>query len=161
MSQKHAGTGFDWGHTKELSIEDIKKVLPHRYPFLLVDRVLEISNEHAVGMKNVTANEPFFQGHFPERFVMPGVLIVEAMAQIAGLVALKRLGRSGQLAFLAGIDGVRFREPVVPGDRLVIETRLVKEKARLHVAEGTAKVGDKVVCEGTVMFVLLDETKEK
>lgn len=157
MTQKHEKPVFDWSGVKELSVEDIRKILPHRYPFLLIDRILEIDNERATGVKNVTANEPFFQGHFPGRSVMPGVLIIEAMAQVAGLVALRRANRAGGLAFLAGLENFRFREPVVPGDQLVVETKIIKERARLSIAEAVAKVKDKIVCEGTIMFVILEK----
>jgi 3-hydroxyacyl-[acyl-carrier-protein] dehydratase len=148
----------DWTKKTRLENDELKHVLPHRYPFLLVDRILEIDDARAVGIKNFTASEPFFQGHFPARAVVPGVLLVESMAQVAGIVALRRAGErtGGRLAFLAGLENVRFREPVVPGDQVTIETRIVKEKARLHVAEGKAKVGETLVCEATIMFVLLD-----
>ena len=140
-----------------LDAEEIRRRLPHRYPFLLVDRVLHLDNERAVGLKNVTINEPHFQGHFPQRAIMPGVLIIEAMAQVAGLLAIHRSGSAhGLIAFLAGVDGARFREVVVPGDQLTIEARFQKEKARLSVASVTAKVGDKAVCEATIMIMLSD-----
>lgn len=150
-------TAFDWNGVKELSVEDIKKVLPHRDPFLMVDSITAITDDGATGVKNVRADEPHFKGHFPGRPIMPGVLMVEAMAQVAGIVALKRVNRAGGMAFLAGIENVRFREPVVPGDQLVIEMKMVKVKARFCVAEGIARVRDKVACEGTVMFVLMDK----
>lgn len=141
----------------ELKSEDIQKLLPHRYPFLLIDRVVEINDTSASGYKNVSHNEPFFQGHFPGKAVMPGVLIVEAMAQLAGIVSLKRRGLSRSLAFLTGVDGARFREPVVPGDRLDIKVTIVKEKAKLLVADCVASVGEKRVCEAQVMFALIEE----
>ncbi len=146
---------YAWLTATGLSIDDIKKILPHRYPFLLVDRVLEIDNTRALAVKNVSVNEPFFQGHFPEKPVMPGVLILESMAQVAGIVALRKIGKAGSLAFLAGFNEARFREPVVPGDQLLIECKLVKEKARFVVAQGIARVKDKTVCEAELMFVLL------
>ena len=152
---KEASAG--WKNSDHLDIGEIKKILPHRYPFLLVDRILHIDNEKAVGIKNFTINETFFQGHFPDHPVVPGVLIIEAMAQIAGIVALRRaVGGNCQLAYLAGVDKARFRETVVPGDQLRIETQLVKEKRRLHIAEAKAWVGDKKTCEATIMFVLAD-----
>lgn len=142
-----------------LDANEIKRILPHRYPFLLVDRILEIDGERAVGVKNVSQNEPFFEGHFPDYPVMPGVLIIEAIAQLAGIVALKRLGSTRAVAFLTGIDSARFRDQVFPGDQLLIETRIVKEKAKFHIAAGTAKVGDKTVCEAELMFMLSEVTK--
>lgn len=146
----------DFLSATQFTSEEIKKILPHRYPFLLVDRIIEIEATRAVGIKNVTVNEPFFEGHFPARAVMPGVLIVESMAQIAGIVSLRKINKPGALAFLAGLDEVRFREPVVPGDQLVIETRLVKEKARFVSVEATAKVKEKTVCEAKLMFMILE-----
>lgn len=138
-----------------LDIRQIEQVIPHRYPFLLVDRILEVDKEKGVGIKNYSATEPFFQGHFPGRPVVPGVLILESMAQVAGIVALRKHGlRRAGLAFLAGIDNARFREPVIPGDQLTIESRCIKEKGRMYVAEGTARVHDKLVCEATILFVL-------
>ena len=146
----------DWHSKTELRAADIKAILPHRYPFLLVDRITEFSDSHAVGYKNVTITEPFFQGHFPQMPVMPGVLIIETMAQIAGIIALKRRGLKGSIAFLTGVDGARFREPVVPGDKLDIRVDIVKEKARLLIADGVATVSGKKVCEAQVMFALVD-----
>lgn len=140
-----------------LGAEEIKAILPHRYPFLLVDRILELDAEWGVGVKNVTLNEPFFQGHFPEHAVMPGVLIIEAMAQVAGIVSLRRIGGAKTFAFLTGIDHARFRDQVLPGDQLRIETRIIKAKANVHVVAGVAKVGEKVVCEAEIMFMLLAE----
>ena len=137
-----------------LDIDDIRKILPHRYPFLLVDRVIKLEPNYGMGIKNVTANEPFFNGHFPQKFVMPGVLIVEALAQLAGLVWYKQSNVTGAITFLTGIDGVRFREQVTPGAQLILEARLIKQKARLIIVEATAKIGEKVACEGRLMFVV-------
>lgn len=139
-----------------LDVEDIQKILPHRYPFLLVDRILESGPDHVVGVKNVTANEAFFQGHFPQRKVMPGVLIIEAMAQTGGIVGMRRPGRAGKLAFLAGVDEARFKKPVVPGDTLVMTCRLVKEKAHLMFAECEAKVDGQVVCSAKIIFAFVE-----
>ena len=146
----------DWYSKSELRAVEIQNILPHRYPFLLVDRITEITENYAIGYKNVTITEPFFQGHFPQLPIMPGVLIIETMAQIAGIVALKRRRQTGTVAFLTGIDGARFREPVVPGDKLVIRVEIVKEKARLLIADCTATVGEKKACEAQVMFALID-----
>jgi 3-hydroxyacyl-[acyl-carrier-protein] dehydratase len=143
----------------EILGEEIRKILPHRHPFLFVDKIVEIDSERAVGFKSFPATEPFFQGHFPGRPVVPGVLIIETMAQVAGIVSSKRTGRLGNIAFLAGINNARFREPVLPGDNMKITTRLVKEKARLHVAECKAEVNGKLVCEAEVMFVLLEDER--
>lgn len=139
----------------QLEADDIKKLLPHRYPFLLVDRLIKIEEDYAVGIKNVTINEPFFQGHFPSLALMPGVLIVEAMAQLAGIVEYKQKGLKNAITYFAGIDKVRFRGGVRPGDQLVIEIRATKRKAKLVFVSGNAKVGDKVVCEGDLIFALM------
>lgn len=140
------------------TLEQIKDILPHRYPFLLVDRIIEfVPGERAVGIKNVTYNEPFFQGHFPERPIMPGVLIIEAMAQVGGIVLLKMPDAAGQLALFAGIDGVRFRRPVVPGDQLVITSELVAiKRRRIGKMIAKAEVNGVLVTEGELMFSLVD-----
>lgn len=134
----------------------IQELLPHRYPFLLVDKVVEVEEgKRAVGIKNVTINEPFFQGHFPGNPIMPGVLIVEAMAQV-GLIALKSMDEyKDKLGVFTGIDGVRFKKQVVPGDTLRIEVELVKIRRGIGVAEGVAYVGDELACKGTIMFGLI------
>ncbi len=129
--------------------------MPHRYPFLLVDRVLSIEpGRRLVALKNVTYNEPFFQGHWPGRPIMPGVLIVEAMAQAAG-VLIARGAAEGRDALLASIDGVKFRRPVVPGDQLVIEVAGVRSNGRATQVRAEAKVGDRVVAEGKLRFVVV------
>src|SRR5437667_1689110 len=113
-----------------LDINEIRTILPHRYPFLLVDRIVELTEEGIVGIKNVTANEPFFQGHFPDFPVMPGVLIVEAMAQTAGVLVLKSIpDRHKKLVLLVSIENAKFRRPVVPGDQLRLEMAVVKRRA--------------------------------
>jgi len=139
-----------------LDINDIKKILPHRYPFLLVDRIVESDDEsRIVGIKNVTTNEPFFQGHFPEFPVMPGVLIIEAMAQVACILALRILKKEGAASVLfTGIDGVKFRKPVVPGDVLRLELTKIKQRGELFRFQGTALVDDKMVTEGTLQAIL-------
>ena len=138
--------------------EEIQGILPHRYPFLLVDRIIEfVPGDYAVGIKNVTFNEQFFQGHFPGRPIMPGVLIVEAMAQVGGIVLTQLSEAENQLALFAGIDGVRFRRPVVPGDRLVITTQLLTlRRKRIGKMSAKAEVDGKLVTEGDLMFSLVD-----
>src|SRR5512143_1858002 len=133
-------------HMPSLDIQAIREILPHRYPMLLVDRILELEPDRIVGIKNVTANEPFFAGHFPDFPVMPGVLIVEAMAQVAGVLVLKEMpDRANKLVFLAGIDNAKFRRPVLPGDQLRIEMKVIKKKASVAKMCGTATVDGAVV----------------
>lgn len=138
-----------------LDAQAIKAILPHRYPFLLVDRIVELEAERIVGIKNVTANEPFFQGHFPDFPVMPGVLIVEAMAQVAGVLVLRELGQQ-KAVFLASIEQAKFRRPVVPGDQLRIEMKVGKRKATVAKMYGKATVDGVVVAEAEVMCKLAD-----
>ncbi|ERM94217.1 uncharacterized protein LOC18421991 [Amborella trichopoda] len=139
-----------------LDINQIRAILPHRFPFLLVDRVIEYKpGVSAVGIKNVTINDNFFPGHFPDRPIMPGVLMVEAMAQVGGLVMLQpEVGGSKENFFFAGIDKVRFRKPVIAGDTLVMRMTLVKLQKRFGIAkmEGKAYVGGEVVCEGEFLM---------
>lgn len=141
-----------------LTVEEIQKLLPHRYPFLLVDRITEyIAGERAVGIKNVTFNEPHFQGHFPERPIMPGVLIVEAMAQVGGVVLTQMLESDGGLFVFAGIDKVRFRRQVVPGDQLVMTVELLCVKQRrFGKMRGRAEVDGQLASEGELIFSLVD-----
>jgi beta-hydroxyacyl-ACP dehydratase FabZ len=141
-----------------MSSAEIGRILPHRYPFLLVDRVLELEPERRIAaLKLVSSNEEFFLGHFPESPVMPGVLQVEALAQAAGLLLSKYVRVGGALAALVGLDRVKFRRPVVPGDRLVLEVEVDKIRKRLAVTKGRATVGGEVSCEATMLFGLIGE----
>ncbi len=138
-----------------LDIDAIRDVLPHRYPFLLVDAILEMEPERIVGVKNVSVNEPYFPGHFPDFPVMPGVLIVEAMAQVAGVLVLKQMeDRKNKLVLLATIEEAKFRRPVRPGDQLRIEMKVAKRKASVAKMHGTATVDGNVVAEAIVMCKL-------
>ncbi|MEJ7651955.1 MAG: 3-hydroxyacyl-ACP dehydratase FabZ [Chloroflexia bacterium] len=140
-----------------LEAEDIQRIIPHRYPFLLIDRIIEIEyGRRAVGIKNVSANEPYFQGHFPGAPIMPGVLQVEALAQVGAVAILGLPENKGKLAYFAGIDGVRFKRPVRPGDQLVLEVVLDRLRSRIGMGTGTARVGDEVVVEGRFIFALGD-----
>ena len=143
---------------KVLNSRDIQNILPHRYPFLLVDRIDEIeAGKRAVGIKNVTINEPFFQGHFPGNPIMPGVLIVEAMAQVGGVVILSMDQYKGKLAVFAGINNVRFRKQVIPGDMLRMEVELIALKRGIGKAKAIATVDGKIACEGELMFAVVSE----
>ena len=139
-------------------IQDIKRMIPHRYPFLLIDAVKEIKlNESAIGIKNVTFNEPHFQGHFPGRPVMPGVLQIEAMAQAAGILMLLRTTSEGKVAFFMSCDKVKFRQAVEPGDQLEIHVELTKLRGnKIAQATGECKVAGKVVSSAELMFALVD-----
>ncbi|MCC6389988.1 MAG: 3-hydroxyacyl-ACP dehydratase FabZ [Bryobacterales bacterium] len=145
-----------------LDVLAIQEILPHRYPMLLVDRVLELEPDRIVGIKNVTVNEPFFVGHFPHYPVMPGVLIVESMAQVAGILILKDIPDSkNRPVLLASINSAKFRNQVVPGDQLRIEMKVIKRRSSLAVMAGVAKVGDTVVAEAELMCVLADPAKPR
>ncbi|NYE57676.1 3-hydroxyacyl-ACP dehydratase FabZ [Carboxydothermus ferrireducens] len=136
-------------------VTEIMNILPHRYPFLLVDKILEVvPGEKAVGIKNVTINEPFFQGHFPGRPIMPGVLLLEAMAQVGAVAILTDERYAGKLPMFAGIDGARFRKPVLPGDQVVFEVGLLKIKGSLGKARGSGKVNGELVVEAEILFAL-------
>ncbi len=145
-------------HQPIFTVEEIQKLLPHRYPFSLVDRIIEyVPGERAVGIKNVTFNEPHFQGHFPGRPIMPGVLIVEAIAQVGGVVLLQMLQSEGGLFLFAGIDKVRFRRQVVPGDQLVMTVEVLSIKRRRFAKmQARAEVDGELATEGELMFILAD-----
>ena len=152
LKKTHGGDEFD--------IHDILRYMPHRYPFLLVDRILSLSADFVVGVKNVTMNEPFFQGHFPDDPIMPGVLIVEAMAQVGGFMLLKHVRDSediDKLVYFSGIDDVRFKRPVRPGDRLRIEVRMVRFGGRIAKMEGVAKVGGEVAAKAVMTAAIVDK----
>ena len=139
----------------QLDIQDILQLLPHRYPFLLIDRVLAVTpGQSLTGLKNVTFNEPFFQGHFPGHPVMPGVLILEAMAQVGAVVVLKMPEFAGKIALFAGMDKVRFRRQVVPGDVLRIEVQVQKLRGTFGKSYAAAYVGDEMAAEAEMMFGL-------
>ena len=140
---------------KTLDINMIQKILPHRYPFLLVDRIIECTDKRVVGIKNVTINEPFFQGHFPGKPIMPGVLIIEAMAQCGGVGALNIKDNLGKLAYFMSIKEAKFRKPVVPGDQLIMEIDIIKTKLSIMQARGVAKVNGEVVTEAEFMFAFV------
>src|SRR5208283_3679314 len=141
----------------ELDILEIREILPHRYPFLLVDRILELEPERIVGVKNVTVNEPFFVGHFPDYPVMPGVLIVEAMAQVACVLVLSQIpDRKNKLVLLASVEEAKFRRPVRPGDQLRIEMKLTRRKASIAKMYGQATVDGLLVAEAELMCKLVD-----
>ncbi|KPL59339.1 MULTISPECIES: 3-hydroxyacyl-ACP dehydratase FabZ [Bacillaceae] len=141
-----------------LDINEIKEIIPHRYPFLLVDRILEVEEgKKAIGIKNVTANEEFFNGHFPDYPVMPGVLIVEALAQVGAVAMLKVEDNRGRLAFFTGIDKCRFKRQVKPGDQLRLEVEMIRFKGPIGKGKGVATVDGEVACELEMMFALGDK----
>ena len=141
-----------------LNINEIRDILPHRYPFLLVDRIEELEPERIVGIKNVTNTEPFFTGHFPDFPVMPGVLIIEAMAQTAGVLVLKSIpDRQSKLVLLVAVENARFRKPVVPGDVLRMEMKVIKRKATVAKMAGVATVNGAIAAEVEVMCKLADK----
>jgi 3-hydroxyacyl-[acyl-carrier-protein] dehydratase len=135
----------------EINIEEIKKIIPHRFPFLLVDRVTEVKGYESIkGYKNITYNEAVFQGHFPQQAVFPGVLIVEAMAQLGAILILRRFPEDQRLAFFAGIDKARFKRPVVPGDRLDLEIKILRDRGSFVVSEGKAYVSGELAASATL-----------
>ncbi|MCD8555025.1 MAG: 3-hydroxyacyl-ACP dehydratase FabZ [Seleniivibrio sp.] len=139
-----------------MDIKEIMTKLPHRYPFLLVDRVLEMDSESITAIKNVTMNEPFFQGHFPSYPVMPGVLIIEAMAQVAGIhtISTAEVVPENAIFFFMGVDGVKFRKQVVPGDQLVMKIKVIKKKKDLVRVKAEAFVDDQLACEGELTAIM-------
>jgi len=142
---------------------EIRNTLPHRYPFLLVDRIRElVPGRRIVGIKNVTINEPFFQGHFPNRPVMPGVLILEAMAQVGGVLAFKSVPPTGHpVVYLTGVDKAKFRKPVVPGDQVRFEVEVLKQRPPFWKMRGEAYVESELVCEAEMTAMVTDEKAEK
>jgi beta-hydroxyacyl-ACP dehydratase FabZ len=141
-----------------MDVQEIQSILPHRYPFLLVDRILEMEpGKRIVGIKNVTVNEPFFPGHFPGKPIMPGVLIIEAMAQVGGVLLLKEVeDREKKLVYFMGIDEARFRKPVVPGDQLRFELEVLKRKSTTCKLQGKAFVDGALVAEAVILSAMVD-----
>ncbi len=138
-----------------LDIQQIKDIIPHRYPFLLVDKVTEMEEgKRVVGLKNVSANEPFFQGHFPEYPVMPGVLILEALAQVGAIAVLDIEQNKGKIGFLAGVDKCRFKREVKPGDQLQLEVEIIRMRGAIGKGKGIATVNGEVACEAEIMFAI-------
>lgn len=149
--------GYEIGARKELDINEVMKILPHRYPFLLVDRVAEIDRgKKGVGFKNVTMNDHFFQGHFPSKPLMPGVLIIEAMAQAGGIIVLTNKIHYGKVALFWAADHVKFRKNVVPGDELVMEIEVLKDKAKFAQIHGRAKVNGEIVAQADMLFSFIE-----
>ncbi len=142
----------------EMNIQEIMNTIPHRYPFLLVDKIIDLEpGKKAVGIKNVTINEPFFQGHFPGRPIMPGVLICEALAQVGAVVILGDPANKGKLAVFTGINNFKFRHQVVPGETLRLEAELTKMRGMMGKAEVCAYVDDEVAAKGEISFALIDD----
>ncbi len=142
------------GRSISMDIEEIKATIPHRYPFLLVDAITEQTDSKIKGIKNVTINEPFFQGHFPDYPVMPGVLIVEALAQVGGAAILSKEENKGKIGFLAGIDKCRFKRQVKPGDQLSLEVEIIRIKGPIGKGKAIARVGDELACEAEITFAV-------
>ena len=138
-----------------LNSNQIQEIIPHRQPFMLIDKIIDLNpGENAVGIKNVTANEDFFRGHFPKEHIMPGVLIVEALAQTGAVVILTVDEYKGKLVYFAGIEKCTFRGKVIPGDTLRLEAKIIRKKGRIGIAEGLAYVEEKLVCQAIVKFAI-------
>jgi beta-hydroxyacyl-ACP dehydratase FabZ len=145
------------GEGGQLDIDQILDIMPHRYPFLLIDRVLKVeTGKSVVGIKNVTMNEPYFQGHFPSKPVMPGVLQLEALAQLSGILLVTRPEDRGKLAYFLSIDKAKFRKAVRPGDQLRLESKVMRLKGRILKTQVRALVKDEVACEAEMMFQLIE-----
>tara|TARA_B100000315_G_scaffold259079_1_gene313515 strand:- start:3821 stop:4333 length:513 start_codon:yes stop_codon:yes gene_type:complete len=149
----------DHQQSQSVDISEILRILPHRYPFLLVDRILNFElGERIVGVKNVTINEPFFPGHFPDRPIMPGVLLIEALAQVSAVLAYKSSdGREGNIVYFMGIDQAKFRKPVVPGDQLRLEVEVLRKRTPYWKTKGLVYVESKVVCEAELLAMFAGE----
>lgn len=143
-----------WKGVTVMDIEQIKETIPHRYPFLLVDAILEQEEQRVVGIKNITINEPFFQGHFPDYPVMPGVLIVEALAQVGAVAMLSKEENKGKIGFLAGIDKCRFKRQVKPGDQLRLEVEIIRLKGPIGKGKAIATVDGQLACEAEITFAI-------
>ncbi len=144
-----------------MDINEIMQIIPHRYPFLMIDKILEVeAGKRAVGIKNVSGNEPYFQGHFPGHPVMPGVLIIEALAQVGAVAMLMMPETKGKIALFAGIDGARFRRQVLPGDQLRLEVEITKVKGPIGKGKALATVEGQVVAEAELMFALQGQKKD-
>ena len=139
-----------------LDVTQIMKILPHRYPFLMVDRVTNIDGNKITGVKNVSINEPYFAGHFPNHPIMPGVLQLEAIAQVAGILTLRQAENFGKLAYFMAAENVKWRKPVRPGDRLVIDVELTKARSKVGKAKGVCSVNGEVVSEAEVTFMMAE-----
>lgn len=145
-----------------MNTREILEILPHKYPFLLVDRILELEpGKRAVGIKSVTINEPFFQGHFPNYPIMPGVLIIEAMAQVGGVLAFKSDGSKDKIVYFIGIDKAKFRKPVLPGDQIRFEVEVLQRRLNVWKLRGNAFVEGKLVCEAELMAMIADKINER
>lgn len=138
----------------KLNLEQIKEIIPHRDPFLLIDQIIEMTENKGIGLKQITENEFYFKGHFPDHPVMPGVLIVESLAQVGAVVLLSKEQFKGKIAFFAGIKEVKFRQSVLPGDLLKLECELIKIRGNYGIGEAKAYVGDKLVCEAVISFAI-------
>ncbi|MDP7636109.1 MAG: 3-hydroxyacyl-ACP dehydratase FabZ, partial [Phycisphaerae bacterium] len=162
LSQKPPGrsAGATGQGAGSMDIRRIMRLLPHRYPFLMIDRVLEVEgNQRAVAIKNVTINEPFFQGHYPDQPIMPGVMIVEALAQLSGILLGEHLERTGKVAMLLSIDRVKMRRPVRPGDQLILEARTIRVRDTIGHCRCRALVDGEVATEAEIKFILADADK--